>query len=229
MAAIGAMAVIAATSEMDTELGRGVYDTPRAAALAGVPRSTLHYWAREGIYRPAISPGPRVRLWSWFDLLSLRTIDWLRHHKGAGEPPRVSMQKIRQSLLELEKRGIPHERWHKLAAVSRGGELFFEFADERAVRAAPGQQGGWPSFLYLVHPYQHAPDLLEPRPLLRIIPGKLHGEPHLLDTRIPSATIFSLAQMGYTITQIQEMYPESSPEAIRQAVDLERSLHAWAA
>lgn len=43
----------------------GVYDTPRAAALSGVPLSTLHYWARKGIYVPGVEPGPRTRLWPW--------------------------------------------------------------------------------------------------------------------------------------------------------------------
>jgi hypothetical protein len=43
-------------------LGRGVYDADRAAALAGVPKSTLHYWARKGYYLPSIAPEPRTRL-----------------------------------------------------------------------------------------------------------------------------------------------------------------------
>src|SRR5437870_13679998 len=34
------------------EVGRGVYEAHRAAALAGVPVSTLHYWARHRIYTP---------------------------------------------------------------------------------------------------------------------------------------------------------------------------------
>ena len=57
------------------EPGRGVYDTRRAAALSGVPISTLHYWARTRLYTPSISPGPRTHLWSWADLLVLRAID----------------------------------------------------------------------------------------------------------------------------------------------------------
>lgn len=69
---------------LDLEPGRGVYDAARAAALAGVPKTTLHYWARTGLYPPSISPGPRVRLWSWADLLALRAIDWLRRKERTG-------------------------------------------------------------------------------------------------------------------------------------------------
>ncbi len=83
--------------------------------------------------------------------------------------------------------------------------------------------------LDLVAPYHNGPDLLEPRPHLRIIPGKLHGEPHLLGTRIASATIYTLHTSGYGAEQIRVMYPEAAPHALRQAIDLEQSLVGQAA
>ena len=61
--------------------------------------------------------------------------------------------------------------------------------------------------LDLVAPYHNGPDLLEPRPLLRIIPGKLQGEPHLLGTRIASATIYTLHNSGYGAEQIMRDVP----------------------
>ena len=213
------------------EVGRGVYDAPRAAALSGVPQSTLHYWARTDLYRPSISPRPRVRLWSWADLLALRAIDWLRRVKGDAQPQKTSMQRIRQALQELDKQGLPRERLQELVLVSQGGELFFK-NDRRVMRATPGLQAGWPDMLdlvALVAPYYTGPDLLEPRPLLGIIPGKLHGEPHLLDTRITSATVYTLHKGGYRTEQIRAMYPEASPHALRQAIDLEQSLISQAA
>ena len=210
------------------EVGRGVYDASRAAALSGVPQSTLHYWASTDLYRPSISPHPRVRLWSWADLLSLRAIDWLRRVKGDGQPQKTSMHRIRQALQELDKQGLPRERLRQLILVSPGGELFLK-DDERVMRATPGLQAGWPDMLDLVAPYHNGPDLLEPRPLLRIIPGKLQGEPHLLDTRIASATIYTLHNSGYGAEQIRAMYPEAAPHALRQAIDLEQSLVGQAA
>jgi len=33
----------------------GVYTAERAAALSGVPKSTIHYWAREGVLAPSVS------------------------------------------------------------------------------------------------------------------------------------------------------------------------------
>ena len=212
------------------EVGRGVYDAPRAAALSGVPQSTLHYWARTDLYRPSISPHPRVRLWSWADLLALRAIDWLRRVKGHDQPRKTSMQRIRQALQELDRQGLPRERLQQLVLVSQGGELFLK-DDGSVVRAIPGLQAGWPEMLnlVLVARYRAGPNLLEPRPLLGIIPGKLHGEPHLLGTRITSATVYTLHKGGYRTEQIRAMYPEASPHALRQAIDLEQSLVGQAA
>ena len=70
-----------------------------------------------------------------------------------------------------------------------------------------------------------APDLLRPRELIRIIPGKLHGEPHVIDTRISTAVLFRLSEMGYQPNDIREMYPSGFARALRQALDLEQSLH----
>lgn len=205
------------------EPGRGVYDARRAAALAGVPKSTLHYWAREGIYTPSIARGPRLRLWSWADLLALRAIDWLRRKKGPNEPATTSMRKIRQAITELSKLDLPQEVFAEIVRVSVTGDLYFP-VDEISVQATPARQGAWVGLLQFIRPYHSAPDLLEPRPLLRIIPGKLHGEPHLLDTRIPSAAIYTLHERGYTLHDILAMYPEASMSAIRSAIDFERSL-----
>ena len=73
------------------------------------------------------------------------------------------------------------------------------------------------------------PELLERRPLLCIWPGKLHGEPHLVGTRIPSAAIFALQKSGYTLDQIQDMYPDAVPAALSQAIEFEQSLSKTAA
>lgn len=57
----------------------------------------------------------------------------------------------------------------------------------------------------------------------------LHGAPHLVDTRIPSAAIYALEEAGYTLDQVRRMYPDASPQALAGALDLERSLRARAA
>ena len=205
------------------EPGRGVYDTHRAAALSGVPASTIHYWARTGLYTPSISPGPRTRLWSWKDLLALRAIDWFR--KGDESRVKSHVADIRRALEQLEHAGYSREDLSQILAVSDAdGKLYLQLPGMN-VRARPGGLGALSNVLNLAAPYKSAPDLLQPRPLLRIIPGKLHGEPHIVGTRIPSLTISALDQAGYDLEQIRAMYPDASPEALSAAIDFERSLN----
>ncbi|MHB8576513.1 MAG: DUF433 domain-containing protein, partial [Dehalococcoidia bacterium] len=105
-------------------------------------------------------------------------------------------------------------------------QLFIRLAEDSVVSADTRRQGTLPRVLPLVAGGGSAPDLLRPRPLLRIIPGKLHGEPHILDTRITSATIYALAVMGYPLDDIQHMYPDADSRALEQAIEFERSLTA---
>lgn len=213
----------AAPTLASNDLLRGVYDAHRAAALSGVPERTLARWAATNLYTPSISPEPRTRFWSWFDLIALRTIDWLRKPQKEGSFKSVPIGRIRRALEELEARGLSRTNLHDLVIRSGQGELFFE-AGPDLIRVDASRQAAMPGVLAVVRPYKLGPDLLEPRPLLRIIPGKLHGEPHLVDTRIPSATIYALQQEGFSAAEIGDMYPDAPAEAIRQAIELEESL-----
>jgi uncharacterized protein (DUF433 family) len=208
---------------------RGIYHARRAAALAGIPLRTLHHWAHTGTFRPSVSPDPRDYLWSWGDLLALRAIDWLRQRKEDPALPHASLDDIRAALAELEKDGLPRHKVRELA-IAPDGTLFFHDADGQAVRADAGRQEAMPGALNLVSAYNdRGPDLLQPRPLLRILPGKLHGEPHVVHTRIPTAALFELHREGYTSEQIQRMYPDVSIEALNQAIELEQALGSAAA
>ena len=203
---------------------RGLYRARRAAALAGVPLRTLRSWAHDDIYRPSISPDPRDYLWSWGDLLALRAMDWLRRKKDDPVLPQVSMRKIRAALAGLEKDGLPRHKLRELA-VSSDGRLFFHEPDGPTICADASRQEATPGVLNLVSAYNdRGPDLLEPRPLLRILPGKLHGEPHVLHTRISTAVLYELHREGYSDEQIRRMYPDVSDEALRQAIELEQAL-----
>lgn len=84
----------------------GCYEGPRAAALSGVPASTVYLWARSGIVEPSVSP-TRVKLWSYADLMALRVVYWLRHpKKGPDREVAVSpMACVREALAELDDEG----------------------------------------------------------------------------------------------------------------------------
>lgn len=205
------------------------YTADRAAALAGVPRSTLYYWARTGLVVPSVSQ-TKLKRWSYADLLVLRLVDWLRQTKPDDlEVAKVSVQKIRQRLERTEDladqlltRGL--EVW-----VDRKGLLLFE--DARGMYVPLG--GGLAQELVdtkvnLVRPFEVAgmrgPDLVRPRPTLRIVPGKLSGEPHVEATRIPTQMLAALERRGFEPPAIVEMYPALNVTNVAEAIDLEVQL-----
>ena len=81
--------------------------------------------------------------------------------------------------------------------------------------------------LELLAPYvgagQRGPDLLRPRPHLRIVPSKVTGEPHIAGTRLTTPTIAALGERGLSPSEIAEMY-EVDDTAVTEALDLERDL-----
>jgi uncharacterized protein (DUF433 family) len=73
------------------------------------------------------------------------------------------------------------------------------------------------------------PDLLRPRPHLRIVPGKLSGEPHLAGSRLTSRSIAALAARGLGSEAIHNLFLDQTRAAITEAIDLERQLAGAAA
>ena len=67
------------------------------------------------------------------------------------------------------------------------------------------------------------PDLVAPRPHLRIVPSKVAGEPHIQGSRITTITLSALASRGYSSAQIAAMYDEPVSR-VDEALDLERQL-----
>ncbi|MGE3138157.1 MAG: MerR family transcriptional regulator [Thermoleophilia bacterium] len=209
---------------------RGAYTADRAAALAGVPKSTVHYWARTGVLEPSVSPD-RVKLWSYTDLVALRFIYWLRQPKRGGasaDIPATSMPAVRKALQAL--RDLDLDVWSPTdgphLAVDRGGRVFLAPGDE--LQEASGQMVA-AQVLSLVEPFAEAagirgPDLARPRPDLRIVPGKLSGSPHVAGTRVETEALAALEQRRFGVAQLKALYPYIGEDDIGQALDLEHQL-----
>jgi uncharacterized protein (DUF433 family) len=211
---------------------RGAYAAERASALSGVPRSTVHYWAREEILIPSISP-TKVKLWSYPDLMGLRTIYWLRKRKlgtDGWDVPATTMKAVRRALRMLRE-DLDLELWTENGGpsvrVNPSGEIFI-LAREAGPETLAGQRPLDPDMFDLIAPFEtpvsRAPDLAKPRPHLRIVPGKLSGSPHIAHTRIETLAIAALADRGFDSAKIERLYPAARPVALVEAVDLERQL-----
>jgi uncharacterized protein (DUF433 family) len=208
---------------------RGAYTAARAAALSGVPKSTVHHWARKEWLVPSVSL-TRIKLWSYTDLMGLRAIYWLRHPKptpDGEEIPPTPMSVVREALAELDR--IDLDLWHEehgyMVRVSRAGEVYVGRAEDSVPldRQLPLEN------LDLIEPFEseagiRGPDLVAPRSLLRIVAGKLAGAPHLLRTRLETEALAAISRRGISKEKIYRLYPKFDRSAIDQALDLETQL-----
>jgi hypothetical protein len=211
---------------------RGAYTAERVAALSGVPKSTVHYWARKDILVPSVSP-ERVKLWSYGDLMALRTIYWLRQTKqdlSGREVPRTAMKTVRRALREIA--ALELDLWGEdgapRVAVDRSGSIVIEHAGQAQ---RPGAQSILDAdMLDLLAPFAsheglHGPDLSAPRPRLRIVPGKLGGSPHVVHTRLESQALGALADSGLGQAKIYQLYRMSSRPRSRMPCTWSANLH----
>ncbi len=210
---------------------RGTYSADRTAALSGVPKATVYHWARKEILAPSVS-AERIRLWSYGDLLALRVIAWLRATRTAPDGQAIApttMTAVRTGLRELAN--IDLARWTEEGspniAVDRGGRIVLnatpspEHPDGQAVLDADA--------LDLLRPLAigrlvRGPDLVTPRPRLRIVPGKLAGAPHVHRTRIETEALAALRRRGMTVGKITALYPAIDTANVEDALDLECEL-----
>jgi uncharacterized protein (DUF433 family) len=208
------------------------YPAKRAAALAGVPERTLYKWAEVGIWVPRV-PARGFMRWSYSDLYALRLIDWLRRDKPDLEIGPTRMKSIRSFLSGVEEigEGLRHNRVVVRVRGSKG-RVTLTFGDEEFNVG----RLGWQSLaslgeIDLAAEFESsagikAPDLVTPRQTLRIIPGKLSSEPHVVDTRIPTTIVASLRRTGYEPSLIRRFYSALTDQNIAEAESLENQLDA---
>jgi len=169
--------------------------------------------------------------------MGLRIIYWLRQTKTTreGAPvPRSALAAVRRALAQLSELdlGLWNEDTGPAVAIDRSGEIFI-------TKAEPSAEGPFrqrrldhdDDLLQITAPFEsgdgiRGPDLRVPRPQLRIVPGKLGGSPHVVHTRLESQALWALVSSGLTEAKVYRLYPSVAPEAIDEALDLERQLAA---
>ena len=175
-------------------------------------------------------------LWSWADLLALRAIYWLRAAKPELAVRSTTMQNVRNVLAALEedygtRLGEHLANRSVILRVDSGGRPYIDVNElvVSPVASSVYQTASPELILDLLAEYEpglglHGPHLLVPRPLLRIIPGKLGGEPHVYDTRVETRGLMALNTRGYETERILEFYPFLDAASVQQAIDLEEQL-----
>ena len=112
-------------------------------------------------------------------------------------------------------------------AVTLAGEVVLD-ADAGPLHLASGQYLK-KELVNILGPFEglegtKGPDLMWPRPTLRIVPRKISGAPHILGTRLPTQSIFALAARGLSLEQIARIYPHVESASLRDSIDLEQQL-----
>ena len=196
----------------------------------------MYWWARNAVVVPTVSP-MKEKLWSFSDLMALRLVTWLRHTKpGDGGTTRAAspMPRVRQAFALLDE--LELDPWsadldgQSPILVDAAGRIYVRTPND--VFDVNGQRTLLPEHaLGLTAPFTSegifGPDLLRPRPLLRIVPAKVSGEPHVVNSRLTTLTIAALAARGFSARRIAGLYDEPV-EAIEEAIDLERQLASTA-
>jgi DNA-binding transcriptional MerR regulator len=101
------------------------FDTPTVSRISGVPRSTLDYWALNGVVTPSLrsSSGPRAtRWWSLTDLVVVRAVRSLR----AAGCPLQTLRRAREVVGDLANSSSDiHLVWdgHDLVLLDEWGEI----------------------------------------------------------------------------------------------------------
>lgn len=119
---------------------RDAFATAEVVAICGVKLPTLHYWVRSGLIRASVYDPPDRhqgvgRIWSFRDLIAVRTVARLRE---AG----VSLQGIRRAVEALREDGGAPDALARSRLVTDGNDVYL-VADERrliSLLKQPGQQ-----------------------------------------------------------------------------------------
>jgi uncharacterized protein (DUF433 family)/DNA-binding transcriptional MerR regulator len=190
-----------------------------AAALSGATRRQLSHWRRDNgsgaLLVPEISAEPPQLLYSFRDLLALRSCVFLRQS--------ASLQKIRKAISNLRDLG-EREHLSQYTLVSDGDTIvLMEGEDATDLVRQPGQRV-LAVLSDVFEPFAVregvvVPQLFRPRQRLEVDPAMRGGVPVLSGTRVPYDVVAGLVRDGVSPEDIKEYYPAVSAEAARDAAD----------
>ena len=208
------------------------FPVPIASVLTGATTAQLAYWRKQTPSAEAllVPEGKRSGryLYSWADVVALRSIVYLRSEK--------SLPRIRRAVQIL--RSIEAEEWTHLASYT------LISTDRTIIVKTPEGQlldvGEHPATVVsevlmrdILEPFmtgtgRPVPALKRPRPHITVDPGVLGGYPVVQGTRVPFDAVAALAADDLPAAEIVAIYPSVAPDAVWDAVDFARQVSAVA-
>ena len=197
------------------------FPVPLASALSGASVNQLAYWRKrtasnEPLLVPSAEKSGRF-LYSWADLVALRTIVDLRQEKSL---PRI--RKAVEKLARLEEADWDHLSSYQLVRTPKTIIVQTPGGDLMDLENVPGTMLDRVLMEDVLGPFDTAegrfvPDLSRPKPNLSIDPGVLGGYPVIAGTRVPYDIVAGLAQEGYSGADIVALYPSVVAAAVEDA------------
>ncbi len=198
------------------------FPVPIASVLSGASIDQLAYWRRrtskdEPLLVPETKRGGRY-LYSWADIVALRSIVFLREEK--------SLPKIRRAVRTL--RGFEAGQWGHLSeyTLARTSESIYVRRPDGEIldlERSPGAILEEVLMADVLQPFESrgvlVPSFAHPRKHLDVDPDVLDGFPVLRGTRVPFHLVASLAAEGADAAEIIEIYPSVNPDGIDDAKD----------
>jgi uncharacterized protein (DUF433 family)/DNA-binding transcriptional MerR regulator len=197
------------------------FPVPITSVLSGASVDQLAYWRKKtATARPLLVPETKAAgrfLYSWADVLALRTIAYLRSEK--------SLPRIRAAVDTLRR--LEASEWDHLASytlVSTPTSIFVQTPRGALLdlQKHPGTVLDETLMRDVMEPFRtksgrRVPALERPRPQLRVHPSILGGYPVVADTRVPFDVVAGLAEEGWPAAEIISLYPTVEVGAIRDA------------
>jgi uncharacterized protein (DUF433 family) len=190
----------------------------------------LAYWRKNTASAPAllVPEGKRSGryLYSWADIVALRSIVYLRSEK--------SLPRIRRAVSTLRR--LESDDWSHLARYT-----LISTPRSILVRTPKGQLldvGERPGTILeevlmrdVLEPFETStgrvvPALKRPRPYITVDPGVLGGYPVLAGTRVPFDAVAALAHDDLAPEEISAIYPSVEQEGIEDALAFARQVAA---
>lgn len=197
------------------------FPVPIASVLSGATPRQLSYWRRPTASAPALLvPASRRSgryLYSWADVVALRSIVYLRQEK--------SLPKIRHAVALL--RSLDADEWAHLAEYQ-----LMRTANTIVVRTPSGELLDLeqePATVLqevlmadVLAPFTTkdgavVPHLPSPRPYLSVDAKVLSGYPVIVGSRVPFDVVAGLADEGAAPAEIVAIYPSVDPAAVPDA------------
>jgi uncharacterized protein (DUF433 family) len=198
------------------------FPTNLASVLTGASRSQLRRWHRTGLLTPEISTAPTGLLYSFRDLVAVRTVVHLRASS--------SLQKVRQAFANLPVVDFT-EHPSAYSFVTNGHTIVAMNIEGVSVDLV--QNVGQTEVISLVDIFgpfinrqgKEVVDFLHPRRHLEVRQGRMSGWPTIQNTRVPYDTVARLLSTGdITPDEVESFYPGVSAEAARDARDFDAAV-----